>query len=65
MWSVSEKERREKGEGWGGSWEYRRGSEQGLKKGFGVVKAFGKGAKEAVTEKKEDKKEQIGFVFLK
>jgi len=36
-----------------------------LKKGFGVVKAFGKGAKEAVTEKKEDKKEQIGFIFLK
>ncbi len=29
---------------------------KGLKKGFGVVKAFGKGAKDAVTEKKEDKK---------
>jgi hypothetical protein len=29
---------------------------KGLKKGFGVVKAFGKGAKDAVTEKKEEKK---------
>jgi uncharacterized protein with gpF-like domain len=29
---------------------------KGLKKGFGVVKAFGKGAKEAVTEKDEKKK---------
>jgi len=28
---------------------------KGLKKGFGVVKAFGKGAKDAV-EKKEEKK---------
>jgi hypothetical protein len=28
---------------------------KGLKKGFGVVKAFGKGAKEAVTEKKKEK----------
>jgi hypothetical protein len=26
---------------------------KGLKKGFGIVKAFGKGAKEAVTENKE------------
>jgi hypothetical protein len=29
---------------------------KGLKKGFGVAKAFGKGAKDAVTEKKEEKK---------
>lgn len=29
---------------------------KGLKKGFGAVKAFGKGAKEAVTEKDEKKK---------
>ena len=29
---------------------------KGLKKGFGVVKAFGKGAKEAITEKKENEK---------
>jgi hypothetical protein len=29
---------------------------KGLKKGFGVAKAFGKGAKGAVTEKKEEKK---------
>ena len=29
---------------------------KGLKKGFGAVKAFGKGAKDAVTEKKEEKK---------
>jgi hypothetical protein len=28
---------------------------KGLKKGFGVVKAFGKGAKDAVTEKKKKK----------
>jgi len=28
---------------------------KGVKKGFGVVKAFGKGAKEAVTEKKKKK----------
>lgn len=28
---------------------------KGIKKGFGVVKAFGKGAKEAVTEKKKKK----------
>jgi hypothetical protein len=27
---------------------------KGIKKGFGVVKAFGKGAKEAVTEKKKE-----------
>jgi len=27
---------------------------KGLKKGFGVVKAFGKGAKDAVTEKKKE-----------
>lgn len=26
---------------------------KGLKKGFGVAKAFGKGAKEAITEDKE------------
>jgi len=29
---------------------------KGLKKGFGFAKAFGKGAKDAVTEKKEEKK---------
>lgn len=29
---------------------------KGVKKGFGVVKAFGKGAKEAVTEKKKKSK---------
>ena len=29
---------------------------KGLKKGFGIAKAFGKGAKDVVTEKKEDKK---------
>jgi len=29
---------------------------KGLKKGFGVAKAFGKGAKDAVTDKKEEKK---------
>jgi hypothetical protein len=29
---------------------------KGIKKGFGVVKAFGKGAKEAVTEKKKEEK---------
>jgi hypothetical protein len=28
---------------------------KGLKKGFGAVKAFGKGVKEAVTEKKKEK----------
>lgn len=28
---------------------------KGLKKGFGVVKAVGKGTKDAITEKKEDK----------
>ena len=30
---------------------------KGLKKGFGVVKAFGKGAKEAVTGEKKKEKE--------
>jgi len=30
---------------------------KGLKKGFGVVKAFGKGAKDAVTEKKKEEKQ--------
>jgi hypothetical protein len=30
--------------------------EKGLKKGFGVVKAFGKGGKEAIAEKKEKEK---------
>jgi hypothetical protein len=30
--------------------------EKGQKKGFGVVKAFGKGAKEAIAEKKEKEK---------
>ncbi len=30
---------------------------KGLKKGFGVVKAFGKGTKDAVMEKKEEKKQ--------
>jgi hypothetical protein len=29
---------------------------KGLKKGFDVAKAFGKGAKEALTEKKKEKK---------
>ncbi|HEX9907779.1 MAG TPA: hypothetical protein VGB78_04845 [Thermoplasmata archaeon] len=29
---------------------------KGLKKGFGFAKALGKGAKDAVTEKKEEKK---------
>ncbi|MBS7632718.1 hypothetical protein KEJ15_03735 [Candidatus Bathyarchaeota archaeon] len=29
---------------------------KGLKKGFGVVKAFGKGAKEAVTKKEKEEK---------
>ena len=29
---------------------------KGIKKGFGVVKAFGKGAREVVTEKKKDEK---------
>jgi hypothetical protein len=28
---------------------------KGINKGFGLVKAFGKGAKEAVTEKKKEK----------
>jgi hypothetical protein len=31
---------------------------KGLKKGFGVVKAFGKGAKEAITEKEEKEKKK-------
>jgi hypothetical protein len=29
---------------------------KGLKKGFGVAKAFGKGAKDAVTDKKKEEK---------
>jgi hypothetical protein len=29
---------------------------KGIKKGFGVVKVFGKGAKEAITEKKKEEK---------
>ena len=29
---------------------------KGLKKDFGIAKAFGKGAKDVVTEKKEEKK---------
>jgi hypothetical protein len=29
---------------------------RGLKKGFGVAKAFGKGAKDAVTDKKKEEK---------
>jgi len=30
---------------------------KGVKKGFGIVKAFAKGAEEAITEKKKEKKE--------
>jgi hypothetical protein len=30
---------------------------KGIKKGFGIVKAFAKGADEAITEKKKEKKQ--------
>jgi hypothetical protein len=30
---------------------------KGLKKGFGAVKAFGKGAKDAMTDKKKEEKQ--------
>jgi len=32
---------------------------KGIKKGFGIVKAFAKGADEAITEKKKKKKVKI------
>ena len=51
---MSDKEKKEKGKGEEVAEKTGETIGKGLKKGFGVAKAFGKGAKEAVTEKKKE-----------